>query len=103
MNHNPQLEIMKSHILQAAYAKRLLTLKQYQEKYKGKYIDQYGCDSFITLLSYLVETYGEDGNVFVTLCKPMLKDRKKFKEIFDIEIVSPEDLHEKLHKGEKKK
>ncbi len=99
-NTNQELEIMKDHLLQVAYAKHLLTPEQYEKKYKGKYIDQYGCDSFMNLLSYLIEFYGEEGFTFVTLCKPMLKDKKKFKKIFEIDILSPEDCIKKGIRGE---
>ncbi len=98
MTPNIKLKIMKEHILQVAYAKPLLTPEQYEKKYKGQYIDQYGRDSFTTMRSYLTEFYGAEGNSFLTTCKPMLKDKKKFKEIFDIEIVSPGVMVNRLEK-----
>ena len=55
---------------------------------KNEYIDQYGIDSLIHLK--LAKKSGAD--IFVTLNKELLKDRKELEQIFKIKIKSPEEI-----------
>ena len=58
--------------------------------YIGKYFDEYGVDSFINYLSMLLGEPKMDA--FMTLCKPLLKDRKKIEKRFGVKIITLGDL-----------
>ena len=59
---------------------------------KEKYIDQYGIDSLPNLI--IASENGMD--VFLTLNKGLLKDRKELEKKFKIKIRSPEELDKDL-------
>ena len=59
---------------------------------KEKYIDQYGIDSLPNLI--IASENGMD--VFLTLNKELLKDKKELEKKFKIKIRSPEELENDL-------
>ena len=75
-------------ILQKALDLKILTKKEYEEEYKSKYIDHYGIDSFFNYLVACIHKIDR----FITICKPMIKDRDKLEKRFKVKIKTPEEI-----------
>ena len=73
-------------------ALELHIIEEYEvPEYLGKYYDEFGIDSFVNYLSYLIHLKGQhvtNNNVFMTLNKSMLRDKEKIEKRFKLKIVS---------------
>lgn len=88
------IEELRQTIIETAIKRRIVKDKKEFEEYDEKYLDHLGCRSFTNYVSYLLsKEFKEDGGVFVTLCKPMLKDKEKLKEKFGLEIKGIGDIN----------
>lgn len=94
MEINKELKKEKKRILTEAFRKKILTKKEYEKDYKEKYIDQYGFDSFLNYLSYLI--IWDKHGYFLTIGKPILKDRKKIEKRFGLKIIAPKDVEKMI-------
>jgi hypothetical protein len=90
------LELEKKRIIQMAIEKKIISKKEYKE-YEGKYIDQYGCDSFINYLSYLIVMGKGKNSIFLTVGNTILKDRDKIQKRFGLRIVTPSELNKEIN------
>ena len=90
MDIKEQLKKEREKILRLAFSKKLLTKEEYEKEYKSRYIDCYGCDSFLCYLSYVVLVNDKEG-IFITLNDKIIKDRKKIEKRFGIRILSVEE------------
>lgn len=84
-----ELTSMKQQIVATALMRNILTVEDLP-KYIGKYIDEYGIDSFINYLSMLLGEPKIDS--FLTLCEPLIKDKEKIEKRFGIKIITMKDL-----------
>ncbi len=84
------MKLKKERILKIIFRKKLMTPEEYETKYKGKYIDQCGFDSFMTYLSYVAE-FSSKGR-FLTTNEKIYRDREKLEKKFGIEIITMEDI-----------
>jgi predicted nucleic acid-binding protein len=57
---------------------------------REKYIDHYGMDC----LPNLKDAAKCKAHYFITLCKPMLEDRKELEKIYNLKIMSPKEFIE---------
>jgi hypothetical protein len=85
---------IKNKVIQEALARKIVTEDEVK-KYVGKYIDEFGFDSFVNYLSYLIQT-PNIGNmdVFLTLNQKMLVDKKELESRFGLKIISPDKVWE---------
>ena len=91
------IERMKREILGDAIATGKLTEKEYLKKYKDKYYDDHGIDSFI---QYLDASMKGGDTVFVTLNEKILRDKSKLEDKFGTRILHPEEAIEELEQEE---
>lgn len=87
---------MKNKVIQEALARKLITEDEVK-KYVGKYIDEFGFDSFVNYLAYLLAT-PNIGNMdlFITLNQKMLIDKKEIETRFKLPIQSPDRVWENM-------
>jgi hypothetical protein len=69
----------------------LITPEELAE-YEGKYIDEFGCDSFINYLSYLSSGLSGQAGVFLTMNEKIIKDREDIQKRFGLKIVTIEEM-----------
>jgi hypothetical protein len=87
---------IKIKVIQDALEKKLITEDELK-KYVGKYIDEFGFDSFINYLSYLIATPTiNNADCFLTLNQKMLIDKKELEARFKLRIVSPNQVWENM-------
>jgi F0F1-type ATP synthase delta subunit len=91
------IKTMEKQIVINALIKDILTIDDLP-RYMRKYIDDYGNDSFINYLSVVLADKKIGG--FLTMCKPLIKDKEEIEKKFGIKIMSMEELS-KLKKSEK--
>jgi len=84
-----KLAKMRQEIIDLSLERGIITKKEIPV-YVGKYFDDYGIDSFINYLSMLLGEPKMDA--FMTLCKPLLKDKKKIEKRFGVKIITVGDL-----------
>lgn len=84
-----KLALMRQRVINEATQRKIMTLEE-MPIYVGKYFDEYGIDSFINYLSMLTSDVKMEA--FITLCKPMIKDRKKIEKRFGVKIITPKEL-----------
>jgi hypothetical protein len=78
----------------------LLSILEYEQNYKGRYVWE-GYDSFADLLLTIVNKprlAEHESPVFVTINEKMLQDSKKLEQRFGIRIISPEEAVELMGK-----
>jgi len=79
----------QKEILKCAIKEGLISKKEYEKKYKGRYfVKEYNACSFI---EYLGAILTGEADYFVTENKNMLKDREKLAKKFGLRIISPEE------------
>jgi hypothetical protein len=89
------LEMERKKILDTCISMGILRKGEYEESFKGKYIDQFGCDSFVNYMSYLIPFLCDNkfkNSVFLTFNKKILKDRDKLQKRFKLKIKSLEEM-----------
>jgi len=84
-----KLAKMRQEIIDLSLERGIITKKEIPV-YVGKYFDDYGIDSFINYLSMLLGEPKMDA--FMTLCKPLLKDKKKIEKRFGVKIITVGDI-----------
>lgn len=84
-----ELEQMRQEIIDSTVKRGIIT-KEEIPIYIGKYFDEYGIDSFVNYLSMLLGEPKMDA--FLTLCEPLIKDRKKIEKRFGVEIITLGDI-----------
>ncbi len=90
---NYKMNLQKENILEQAFQENLFTVKEYNEKYKDMFYDEYGSDSFMQYINAVMNTKID---FFVTENERMLKRKEELKEKFGLEIASPEDILKEL-------
>ena len=90
---NYKMHLQKEKILKQAFEENLLTEKEYNEKYKDMFYDEYGSDSFI---QYINAVMNAKIDFFVTENERILKKKEELKKRFGLEIASPEQILKKL-------
>ena len=92
------LEMERKKVLDTCISMGLLKKGEYEEKFKGKYIDQFGFDSFMNYMSYVIiflcdKKFADDEeDVFLTINNKILKDRDKLQKRFKLKIKSLEEM-----------
>ena len=86
---NYKINLQKEKILKQAFEENLFTEKEYNEKYKDMFYDNYGSDSFT---QYINAVMNAKIDFFVTENERMLKRKDELKQIFGLKIASPEDI-----------
>jgi len=90
---NYKLHLQKESILNQAFNENLFTKKEYNEKYKDMFYDEFGSDSF---MQYINAVMNAKIDFFVTENERMLKRKNELKIRFGLEIASPEVILKKL-------
>ena len=90
---NYKIHLQKENILKQAFEEKLFTEKEYNEKYKDMFYDEYGSDSFI---QYINAVMNAEIDFFITENERMLKKKEELKKRFGLEIASPQDILKKL-------
>ncbi len=90
---NYKLHLQKESILNQAFEENFLTKEEYNIKYKDRFYDEFGSDSFI---QYINAVMNAKIDFFVTENERMLKRKEELKERFGLEIASPEQILKKL-------
>ena len=90
---NYKIYLQKENILKQAFEENLFTEKEYNEKYKDMFYDEFGSDSFI---QYINAVMNAEIDFFVTENERMLKRKEELKKRFGLEIASPEDILKKM-------
>ena len=90
---NYKIHLQKESILKQAFEEKLFTEKEYNEKYKDMFYDEYGSDSFI---QYINAAMNAKIDFFITENERILKRKEELKERFGLEIASPEQILKKL-------
>ena len=90
---NYKLHLQKENVLKQAFEEKLFTEREYNEKYKDMFYDDYGSDSFI---QYINAVMNAKIDFFVTENERMLKRKEELKKRFGLEIASPEQILKKL-------
>jgi len=80
---------MRQEIIELSVERGIITEEEIPI-YVGKYFDEYGSDSFINYLSMLLGEPKMDA--FMTLCDPLIKDKKKIEKRFGVKIITLGDL-----------
>ena len=86
---NYKMNLQKESILKQAFQENIFTEKEYNEKYKDMFYDEYGSDSF---MQYINAAMNAKIDFFVTGNERMLKKKEDLKKRFGLEIVSPEQI-----------
>jgi len=89
---NYKLHLAKDKILKQAFERYLFTEKEYEEKYKDMFYDDYGADSFA---QYINAAMNAKADYFVTSNERMLNRKKELENRFGLKITSPEEVLEK--------
>lgn len=84
----------KGAVLEQAYKEGLFMEKEYNEKYKDHFYDDYGCDSFI---QYINAAMNAEIDRFVTVNERILRRRDELEEKFKLKIASPEEIIQKSY------
>ena len=90
---NYKMHLQKNAILKQAFEENLFTEKEYEEKYKDMFYDEFGSDSF---MQYINAVMNAKIDFFITENERMLKRKDELKEKFGLEIASPEEILNKL-------
>ena len=90
---NYKLHLQKESILNQAFNENIFTEKEYNEKYKDMFYDEFGSDSF---MQYINAVMNAKIDFFVTENERMLKRKNELKIRFGLEIASPEVILKKL-------
>lgn len=90
---NYKTHLQKDNILNQAFDENIFTEKEYNEKYKGMFYDEFGSDSF---MQYINAVMNAKIDFFVTENERMLKRKEELKKRFGLEIASPEDILKRL-------
>jgi Fe-S cluster assembly scaffold protein SufB len=94
------IEKMRDSILTDAMKSGKLTEKEYIKRYKGRYHDDHGIDSFI---QYLDTSLKGGDKVFVTLNDKILRDKAKLETKFGTRILHPQEAIEELEQEDAEK
>ena len=85
---------IKNKVVQEAILRKILTEDEVN-KYVGKYIDEFGFDSFVNYLAYLIKVPDiGDMDCFITFNQKMLLDKKGLEARFKLKILSPDKMWE---------
>ena len=90
---NYKVYLQKENILKQAFEENFLTEKEYNEKYKDMFYDEFGSDSF---MQYINAVMNAKIDFFITENERMLKRKDELKKRFGLEIASPEVILKKL-------
>ena len=90
---NYKMRLQKENVLKQALEENLFTEKEYDEKYKDMFYDEFGSDSFI---QYINAVMNAKIDFFVTENERILKKKEELKKRFGLEIASPEQILKKL-------
>ena len=90
---NYKLHLQKENVLKQAFEEKLFTEREYNEKYKDMFYDDYGSDSFI---QYINAVMNAKIDFFVTENERMLKRKEELKKRFGLGIAGPEQILKKL-------
>lgn len=82
----------KDKTLKIVFENDVLTKEEYELKYKDRFYDDYGMDSFIQYLDAIIGDKKVD--CFVTHNERMLKIKEELKARFGLRIASPEEILE---------
>jgi len=88
MTYEDILTKMKKQVIKEALDLRIINEDELP-KYVGKYYDEFGIDSFVNYLSYLIHLKGHpvsNDNIFMTLNHNLLKDKEKLEKRFKLKI-----------------
>jgi len=91
---NYKINLQKEDILKQAFEEKFLTEKEYNEKYKDMFYDDYGSDSF---MQYINAVMNAKIDFFVTHNERMLKRKEEIRKRFGLEIASPEEILKELN------
>jgi len=88
------LKFDEQKILDEAIMRGLITENEYYREYHRRYVCAHGNDSFIQLLDCAIKNAisSELIDIFITLNKNLLNDRKKLEKRFKIKIAIPGEL-----------
>ena len=90
---NYKINLQKENVLKQAFEQNLFTEKEYNEKYKDMFYDEYGSDSF---MQYINAVMNAKIDFFVTENERILKKKDELKTKFGLKIASPKDILKKL-------
>ena len=90
---NYKIHLQKESILKQAFEENIFTEKEYNEKYKDMFYDDYGSDSFV---QYVNAVMNSKIDFFVTENERILKRKEELKKRFGLEVASPEQILKKL-------
>ena len=88
---NYKFYLEKENILKQAFDENLLTQEEYEEKYKDRFYDDYGSDSFI---QYINAVMNAKVDCFMTENERMLARKEEFKTKFGLRIAGPDEILE---------
>jgi predicted nucleic acid-binding protein len=91
-------EKMREPVLKQAYEQGILTVEDYESKYKGHFYDDYGCDSFIQYLNGAMNAKAE---YFTTLNERLIKRRDELADKFGLKIATLEEISALMEKEKK--
>ena len=86
---NYKMHLQKENILKQAFEENFFTEREYNEKYKDMFYDEFGSDSFI---QYINAVMNAEIDFFVTENERMLKRKEELKKKFGLEIASPKEI-----------
>lgn len=94
--HNSNvLKNIRNSVVQEAINRKILKEEEI-EQYVGKYIDEFGIDSFVNYLTFLFQPKNFRESVFLTLNHKMLRDRILLEKRFGIKIASPDTVWDRM-------
>jgi len=85
---NYKMHLQKENILKQAFEENLLTEKEYNEKYKDMFYDEFGSDSF---MQYINAVMNAKIDFFITENGRILKRKDELEKRFGLKIASSED------------
>lgn len=86
---NYRFYLEKENILKQAFEKNFITRKEYEEKYKDMFYDDYGSDSFV---QYINAVMNAKADCFVTENERMIKRQDALKKRFGLRIANPKEI-----------
>lgn len=89
---NYKMHLQRNAILKQAFEESLFAEKEYEEKYKDMFYDEFGSDSF---MQYINAVMNAKIDFFITENERMLKRKEELKKKFGLEIASPEEILKK--------
>lgn len=95
---NYKFHLAKENILKQAFEENLFSKKEYEEKYKNMFYDNYGSDSFI---QYINAVMNAKIDCFVTENERMLKRKDGLRKKFGLRVASPNEIVEEQDKNDK--